>query len=291
MALHSFLKYKVQELKKEFDALKTGKETLLQMIDEAEIAESVYNSNAIENSTLTLRETERILLGMAISRRVSLREVFEAKNLAHVINYLKNNQDREVNNEFIESLHQMLMGGINDKIAGRFRKPGEYVQIGLHIAPPPELVKGQIKSAILRYKSDLTSFFVEKIARFHLEFETTHPFCDGNGRIGRVLMNYQLHQLGFSYVIIRNKGKEKYYIGFPAWRNDKNPRLMEKIIGLAILESLHKRIAYLKGTKIVSLAVYTKKNNLSASSVLNAAKRQTIAAFREKGVWKIEEKG
>jgi len=56
----------------------------LALVDETEVPEAVYNSNAIENSTLTLKETEKILLEMAVSREVSVREVFEAKNLARL---------------------------------------------------------------------------------------------------------------------------------------------------------------------------------------------------------------
>ena len=75
---------KIEALKKEFDRLKIGKETLLDLIDESEIAESIYNSNAIENSTLTLKETEKIIMEMEVSRDVSLREVYEAKNLFRI---------------------------------------------------------------------------------------------------------------------------------------------------------------------------------------------------------------
>jgi len=63
--------------------------SLLKLIDESELSESVFNSNAIENSTLTLKETERILMEMGISRNVSVREVFEAKNLARVLEYIR----------------------------------------------------------------------------------------------------------------------------------------------------------------------------------------------------------
>ena len=83
---------KIDILKKEFDRLKQGKEALLALIDEAEIAESVYNSNAIENSTLTLKETEKIIMEMEISRNISLREVFEAKNLARIFSFIKNDE-------------------------------------------------------------------------------------------------------------------------------------------------------------------------------------------------------
>ena len=74
-------------LKQEYDALRRGRESLLAMIDEVETPESVYNSNAIENSTLTLDETERILLEQSLAREVSVREVFEARNLARVTEY------------------------------------------------------------------------------------------------------------------------------------------------------------------------------------------------------------
>ena len=89
MATSKPIKKRIQALKEEYDALRPGKESLLSMIDEVEIPENVYNSNAIENSTLTLEETEKILLEQTLSRNVSLREVFEAKNLARVIEYTR----------------------------------------------------------------------------------------------------------------------------------------------------------------------------------------------------------
>jgi ribosomal protein L17 len=64
---------------------------------------------------------------------------------------------------------------------------------------------------------------------------------------------------------------------------------MEKIITLALTESLHKRIAYLQDDRISTFAVYAKANKKSVNALLNAARRQTIHAFREKGVWKIGE--
>src|SRR3990167_7524642 len=92
---------KIKDLKIQYDRLKVGKYSLLKIIDEAEIPESVYNSNAIENSTLTLKETEKILLEMEVSRNVSLREVFEAKNLARVMEYLQNIAREDLSKETI----------------------------------------------------------------------------------------------------------------------------------------------------------------------------------------------
>ena len=281
---------RIKELKEEYEHARLGKESLLALLDEAEIAESVYNSNAIENSTLTLKETEKILLDMEVSRDVSVREVFEAKNLARVVSYIRTkSQEKDIDKEMILLLHQMLIGGIDDSIAGRFRKQGEFVRVGTHIAPAPEHVERMIESLLAEHKSDHEIYFIDKIARFHLEFETIHPFNDGNGRIGRALLNYQLERLGFPAVIIRDKEKKIYYASFGQYRDKKRTKTMERIIDLALTESLHKRLAYLHGKKIVPLAEHAKKHGESAAGMINAARRQTIPAFREKGVWKIRE--
>ena len=126
------------------------------------------------------------------------------------------------------------------------------------------------------------------MVKFHLDFETTHPFNDGNGRIGRVLINYQLLRLGYPVVIIPFKGREKYYEALQYFNlKNSNTTKMEGIFTLALLESMHKRITYLKGQKIISLSEYAKQINKSVPTVFNSARRQTVPAFREKGVWKI----
>ena len=290
MATTRPIRDRLQVLKREYDTLSRGKESLLSMIDEVEVAESVYNSNAIENSTLTLGETERILLEQVLSRNVSVREVFEAKNLARVTEYKRMRaKDSELSKDLILLLHQMLIGGIDDAIAGRFRQQGEYVRVGAHIAPAPERVERLIDDILVEYSSDLDSYFLDKIARFHLDFETIHPFCDGNGRLGRLIINFQFLQLGLPRLIIRNSEKERYYRAFREYEDGKKTRTMEGALALALMESLHKRLSYLKGETIVRLSDYIKRNRLSAPAVTNAARRQTIPAFREKGVWKIGE--
>ncbi len=288
MAISQPIKGRIQALKREYDILRPSKESLLSMIDEVEIPESVYNSNAIENSTLTLEETERILLEQMLSRNVSVREVFEAKNLARVMEYERNRvKDSELSNDLILLFHQMLMGGIDDAIAGRFRRRGEYVRVGTHIAPAPEQVERMMGNILVEYSSDLDSYFLDKIARFHLDFEVIHPFCDGNGRIGRVLINFQLLKLGLPRVIIRDSEKETYYRAFREYEDLRRTRGMERILSLALVESLHKRVTYMRGEPVVRLSEYVKRRGLSAPAVTNAARRQTIRAFRERGVWKI----
>jgi Fic family protein len=291
MAITAPIRNRIIKLKKKYDRLREGKESLLKMIDEAEISESVYNSNAIENSTLSLKETEKILLEMEVSRNVSLREVFEAKNLARVMQYIEKKAGKDRLDEvLILLLHKMLITNINDDIAGRFRSEGEYVRVGIYIAPAPEHVIKLIEKALQEHASDLESFLVDKITKFHLDFERIHPFIDGNGRIGRVLMNYQFLQNDFPTIIVRNKDKKHYYQAFKDFDDTRKTQRMGKLVALAITESLHKRIAYMEGEEIITLSDYARKYKLSGPAIHNAARRQTIPAFREKNVWKISSK-
>lgn len=279
----------ILELQAQYQALKPGKESLLQIIDEAEIAESVYNSNAIENSTLTLKETEKILLEMEVSRNAPLREVFEAKNLARVSEFVRAKaQEEDVSAELILLLHSMLLTNIDDAIAGRFRSNGEYVRVGTHIAPAPEKIERLLDDAFTLQRSSVATFFLDSVARFHLEFERIHPFNDGNGRIGRIVINYQLQRLGLPNVIIRDKEKQEYYRAFREYEaRESKTDVMERVLYLALKEAFHKRLAYLRGDTIVRLADFARADKLSINALINAARRQTFPAFRERGVWKI----
>src|SRR3990167_5457451 len=92
----------ISQLRERFYRASVGKQALIKLINEAEIAEQVYNSNAIENSTLTLEETEKILLQIDLDRFISEREIFETKNLARVMSYMdKRAKEQELNLDVI----------------------------------------------------------------------------------------------------------------------------------------------------------------------------------------------
>ena len=266
-----------------------GEESLLKLLGESELPEVVYNSNAIENSTLTLRETEQTLLDLQTVRGISARELFEAKNLAQVTEYLCSRTQQDCNEDAILLLHNMLLGNIDDRIAGRFRQRNEYVRVGTHLTPAPEHVEALIEALLEDYASSHERYFLDNIARFHLEFERTHPFVDGNGRIGRVLMNWRLAKQGYPPIILRHRGKRSdYYPVFARYtdKGDTNP--MSALLAVALQESLHKSLAHLEGWKC-KIFDWAKRKGLAPNAQLNAAKRQTIPAFREKNIWKIGE--
>jgi Fic family protein len=265
-----------------------GKESLIKLISEAEIPEQVYNSNAIENSTLSLEETEKILLQIDLDRFISEREIFEAKNLARVVGYIdKRAKEQELTKEVILSLHKMLLSNIRDDIAGRFRKDNEFVRVGSHIAPAPQEIEGSMDKMIAEYNASVGENIIKRIAKLHLAFEYLHPFCDGNGRIGRVINNYLLIREGYVPINIKFIDRKKYYDAFKEFDAKGTTGVMEEIVARALTNSYHKRLAYLESKKIVDLADYAKTHKISHSNLINKANRQTIEAFLEKGVWKI----
>ncbi|MDP2586756.1 MAG: Fic family protein [Candidatus Komeilibacteria bacterium] len=279
---------KVSSLRERYYKAAIGKDALIKLVNEAEVAEQVYNSNAIENSTLSLEETEKILLQIDLDRFVTQREIFEAKNLARVVSYIDSRaKEQELNDGVILSLHKMLISNIRDDIAGRFRNNNEFVRVGSHIAPNPKEINERMEKMLSEYNAASHENIIKRIAKLHLTFEYTHPFVDGNGRIGRVINNYLLIREGFVPINIKFIDRQKYYEAFREFDAKGATVIMEEIVGKALTNSYHKRLAYLEGKKIITLIDYAKDNKLSHSNLINKAGRQTIEAFLEKNVWKI----
>ncbi|NCN28689.1 MAG: cell filamentation protein Fic [Candidatus Pacebacteria bacterium CG10_big_fil_rev_8_21_14_0_10_44_54] len=279
---------RIHELRQRYYQISTGKEALLSLISAAEVAEQVYNSNAIENSTLSLEETDKILHEIDLDRYISEREIFEAKNLARVVEYIQTKApQQELTIDLILSLHRMLLSNIRDKVAGRFRRATEYVHVGSYIAVDPEKVRPEMMRLLATYQGAPNDSIIKRIAVAHLTFEHIHPFVDGNGRIGRVINNYLLVREGYVPINIKHIDKQKYYDAFREFDLQGKSAIMEEIVGKALTNSYHKRLAYLEGKKIIPLSEYAKVTKQSHSNLLNKANRQTIDAFLEKGVWKI----
>jgi Fic family protein len=153
--------------------------------------------------------------------------------------------------------------------------------------PDPKEVVERLGKMLAGYNANSRENIIKRIALLHLIFEHTHPFVDGNGRIGRVINNYLLIREGFVPVNIKFIDRKMYYEAFKEFDEKGTAKIMEEIVGKALTNSYHKRLAYLEGAHIMTLAEYAKKNKVSHSNLINKAIRQTIEAFLEKGVWKI----
>ena len=283
-------KDKIQALHLQYLNLAKGNESVLKEITLAEIPELVYNSNAIENSTLSLEDTEKILAGGSLARKVNVREVYEAKNLAKLTESLLEKNKSRINIKLILSLHKTLLTNIDDNITGRFRVGKEWVRVGNHLGANPQFVPTLMQELVDYYNQNKISYFLDAVSHFHAEFETIHPFVDGNGRMGRVLINLQLINLGFPPIIIQNKSKHtEYYPLFTQYQSKLKFGGFTELFALLLQESLHKRISILSAKKIIPLARWASQKGVKPNVAANKAKRQTIPAFRLREKWMISE--
>ena len=144
-------KDKIASLHKQYDKLSKGKESALYEISMSELSEMVYNSNAIENSTLTLQDTEAIIIHNKIVKDHEIREIYEVKNLAKITAELLKNSNERLSTGLILSIHSLLMSGIRDDIAGRFRSGKEWVRVGSHLGANPAFVTRLISELVDSY--------------------------------------------------------------------------------------------------------------------------------------------
>lgn len=288
--INQITKDRIEELSDKYRKLAKKNRVAISEFTAAELPEMVYNSNAIENSTLTLEDTEDILVRDKIRTDHAVREIYEAKNLAKATEYLVDNPDEKFSVDLILKLHKILLTDINDGFAGRFRSGDEWVRVGSHIGANPEFVNKLMFDLVENYNTSNELSFLEKIAYFHAEFENIHPFGDGNGRIGRLLVNRQLEMLDLPPIIIPNKSKfNEYYPALEKYERGKSyDDLLDLFAGL-LIEALYRRIAQLTAKKIIPLADWARKNNVDQQSASNKAKRGTIPAFRIRDKWMIDE--
>lgn len=166
-----------------------------------------YNTNAIEGSTITLEEAREIIHDK-ISPNKPIRDVRETEGHNKVfLQMLKKNE--KITKELLLNWHKNVFGETKADIAGRFR---DYlVRVGSHLAPDWQDVDNLMKSFIEFIDKNKRMNPVELAGRGHYQFEKIHPFGDGNGRIGRLLMNFILWHNGYPMLIIEYKKRKSYY--------------------------------------------------------------------------------
>lgn len=185
----------------------------LERLNEEFLVEFTYNSNAIEGNTLTLRETDMVLRGLTIDQK-SFKEHMEVIGHKEAFDYVRQlvSENAPISEKIIKDIHYFVLADKKDD-RGVYRRVPVRIMGAAHEPVQPYLIIPKMEELLERYKSSEEDI-VTKMARFHIEFEGIHPFIDGNGRTGRLLVNLELMKAGFPPIDIKFTDRLKYYQAF-----------------------------------------------------------------------------
>lgn len=238
---------KLEELLNAYYSMKPLSNDAIKNYYEAEITEHVYESNAIEGSTLTLHETDLIInKGITVSGK-SIAEVDEAIGTKKAFLFILEN----LRNELSENTVCKINGLIRFKYPAEASYRSENVRImgSRVILPDSSVVPGLMKNFVVDYNKEFTKInlkenfndihnFIKLLSSYHLRFETIHPFIDGNGRTGRLLLNIECIKQGLPPINIKYDNKVDYYGAFKEFDSTNNTSSMEKVIYDALESSI-----------------------------------------------------
>lgn len=174
------------------------------------ITRSVYHSNAMEGNTLSYAETYAILWNdNRFQIKATARELYEATNLKYALNEALNHLDEELSEALIIKIATLINRNI-DEIDG-YRTVQVFIQGAEHLPPAPAMIKNQMMYFIHNYHHTAYTDLFEKLAVTHLAFERIHPFADGNGRTGRVLLSFELLRQGLLPLVIPQESRTEYF--------------------------------------------------------------------------------
>jgi filamentation induced by cAMP protein fic len=193
----------------------------LERLNEEFLTEYTYNSNAIEGNTLTLRETDMVLRGLTIDKK-SLKEHLEVIGHKEAFDYVKQlvSENAEISEKLIKDIHYLVLADKKDD-RGVYRRIPVRIMGAAHEPVQPYLIIPKMEELLEQYKNSKEDI-VTKLARFHIEFEDIHPFIDGNGRTGRLLINLELMKAGYPPIDIKFSDRLKYYEAFDEYHIKHN---------------------------------------------------------------------
>lgn len=218
----------IDRKKKELDNKRPLTDGEISRLNEEFIIEYTYNSNAIEGNTLTLRETDLVLRGLTIDQK-PLKDHMEAVSHKEAFDFVselvKNNVP--ISESVIKQIHYLVLADKKDD-RGVYRKIPVRIMGAKHEPVQPYLIEPRMKQ-LLQDFNESTEHIVTKLARFHIEFESIHPFIDGNGRTGRLLVNLELMKVGFPPIDIKFSDRIAYYNAFDEYHVKHNLSAMENL--------------------------------------------------------------
>lgn len=235
----------LSEKKNKLDLFKPLPDEIINNLEDWFRVELTYSSNAIEGNTLTRIETAEIIekgISATISGQ-SLKDQLEAVNHAKALEYIKQlgielRGHQFITENHIRQIHQIILTGIEDKWAGKYRQTRVMIR-GTDLELPEGFQVPDLMHEFAAWLQDQQEEHPVKIAaEAHLKFETIHPFIDGNGRVGRLLMNLILVLNGFPMAIIKNEERTAYLKALNIAQTQQDNTFLYQLFADAVERSL-----------------------------------------------------
>jgi len=222
---------------KELETRRPLTEGEVERLREQFVVEYTYNSNAIEGNTLTLRETDLVLRGLTIGQK-PLKDHMEAVGHKEAFEFVSELVKDKVpmSESIIKQIHYLVLADKKDD-RGVYRRVPVRIMGAQHEPVQPYLIQPKMEQLLIDF-AESTEHIVTKLARFHIEFEGIHPFIDGNGRTGRLLVNMEFMKVGFPPINIKFTDRIAYYNAFDEYHIKHNLSAMEKLFARYVNERL-----------------------------------------------------
>lgn len=234
----------IDQKKAELDTCRPLTEGEVERLTEEFTVEYTYNSNAIEGNTLTLRETDMVLRGLTIDQK-PLKDHMEAVNHKEAFDFVRDLvQDKvPLSERIIQQIHYLVLADKKED-RGVYRRVPVRIMGAQHEPVQPYMIQPRMEQLMLSY-AESQEHIITKLARFHIEFEGIHPFIDGNGRTGRLLVNLELMKAGYPPINIKFTDRMAYYNAFDEFYVKGNLSSMEKLFAGYINERLDQYLSML----------------------------------------------
>lgn len=237
----------VDKLKEQLAAMRPLSQGEVEALREEFIIEHTHQSTAIEGNTLTLKETALVLQGITIDRK-PLKDHLEAVGYKDAYEYVEQmvKERKPLSAYEICNIHSLVLAD-RPEDRGRWRRVPVRI-MGASVEPPqPYLIEPMIAELLTDYTSVMVRMHpVERIALFHLRFEGIHPFVDGNGRTGRLLLNMQLMQAGYPPINVKFADRIRYYEAFEDYATTGSHTSMITLVAEYLRERMTKILSILE---------------------------------------------
>ena len=236
---------RIDRKKAELDTMRPLTAGEVARLTEEFTVEYTYNSNAIEGNTLTLRETDMVLRGLTIDQK-PLKDHMEAVGHKEAFDYVRElvREKAPMSERVIQQIHYLVLADKKDD-RGVYRRVPVRIMGAQHEPVQPYLIRSKMEQLLADFAAS-QEHIVTKLARFHIEFEGIHPFIDGNGRTGRLLVNLELMKAGYPPIDIKFTDRMAYYDALDEYHVKHNLAAMEKLFARYIDERLDAYLAMLK---------------------------------------------